>query len=317
MTAKLSDMSNGKLTPPQLAPRHACAMFADEAIRFLGEQKTGPFFCYVAFDAPHDPHIVPDSFPIHYEADKMPVPANFLPLHPFDNGEMTVRDELLLPWPRTQAQVRTMNAEYYRYISYLDAQIGRLLDALDQSPYAKSTIVVFSSDSGVARGSHGLIGKQSLYEHSIRVPLIVKGPGIPEGKTTDALCYLFDVLPTLGKLCRVPGPKTSEGVELGAVLRDPTVPARPNLLFAYKSAQRAVCDSRWKLIRYPLANRTQLFDLQADPNETADLVDKPEHRNRVAELTALLSKEMLRYGDKAPLNLPKGKPAAGSDSDIR
>ena len=238
LMAKLSDLKDGKLTPPQLAPRHACAMFADEAIRFMGEKKDGPFFCYVAFDAPHDPHIVPDSFPIHYDVDKMPTPPNFLPLHPFDNGEMTVRDELLLPWPRTAAQVRTMNAEYYRYISYLDVQIGRVVDALEASPHAKNTIVVFSSDSGVARGSHGLIGKQSLYEHSIRVPLLVSGPGIPAGKTTDALCYLFDVLPTLGKLCGVSGPNSSEGAEFSAVLRDPTVPARPNLMFAYKSAQR-------------------------------------------------------------------------------
>ena len=317
MAAKLSDLRDGKLTPPQLAPRHACAMFADEAIRFVGQHKGGPFFCYVAFDAPHDPHIVPDGFPIRYEADKMPLPPNFLPLHPFDNGELTVRDELLLPWPRTAAQVRTMNAEYYRYISYLDVQIGRVLDALEASSYAKNTIVVFSSDSGVARGSHGLIGKQSLYEHSVRVPLIIRGPGIPAGKTTDALCYLFDVLPTLGKLCAVPGPKTSEGAEFSAVLRDPTVPARPSLMFAYKSAQRAVCDKRWKLIRYPLVDKTQLFDLQADPNEIANLADNPEYKDRVAELTTLLGKEMLHFGDKAPLILPRGKPASGSGADIR
>jgi arylsulfatase A-like enzyme len=228
-----------------------------------------------------------------------------------------VRDELLLPWPRTSKQVRTMNTEYYRYISYLDAQIGRVLDALEASPYAKNTIVVFSSDSGVARGSHGLIGKQSLYEHSIRVPLIIRGPGIPVGKSTDALCYLFDVLPTLGKLCDVTGPKTSEGAEFSAVLRDPTVPARPDLLFAYKSAQRAVCDKRWKLIRYPLVGRTQLFDLQADPDEIANLADKPEYKNRVAELTALLRKEMLRFGDKAPLTISNSKPAADPGTDIR
>lgn len=127
LQAKLSDLTNGKLEPPQLAPKHACEVFADEAIRFLQEHKSGPFFCYVPFDAPHDPHIVPDDFPIHYDADKMPLPPNFLPQHPLDNGEMVVRDEQLLPWPRPADEVRKMNAEYYRYISHLDAQVGRVL----------------------------------------------------------------------------------------------------------------------------------------------------------------------------------------------
>ncbi len=298
MKAKLSDLKNGKLTPPRIAPRHACEIFADEAVRFLGEHHSGPFFGYVAFDAPHDPHIVPDNFPIHYDPDKMPLPKNFMPQHPFDNGEMKVRDELLLPWPRTEAKVRTMNAEYYRYISYLDSQIGRVLDALERSPYAKNTIVVFSADSGVARGSHGLIGKQNLYEHSLRVPLIVSGPGIPGGKTTDALCYLFDVLPTLGMLCGVAAPRTSEGTDLSPVLRNPEKAGRTQLMFAYKSAQRALCNERWKLIRYPLVDKNQLFDLKADPNEVDNLAYNPGYAERVADLTARLEQEMARYGDK-------------------
>src|SRR5207249_11757607 len=121
--------------------------------------------------------------------------------------------------------------EYYRYISYLDSQIGRVLDALETSPHADNTYVVFSADSGVARGSHGLIGKQNVYEHSVRVPLLIRGPGIPAGKRTDAVGSLFDVLPTLGKLCGVPAPRTSEGIEFTASLSDPTRPARPQLLF--------------------------------------------------------------------------------------
>ena len=150
MKAKLSDMADGKLTPPELAPKHACEVFADETIRFLKEHKQGPFFCYVAFDAPHDPHVVPDGFPITYDPAAMPLPPNYLPQHPWDNGEMLVRDEQLLPWPRPPEKVRKMNAEYYRYISYLDSQIGRILDALDASPFASNTFVVFSADSGVA-----------------------------------------------------------------------------------------------------------------------------------------------------------------------
>ena len=309
MQAMLSDMADGKLGKPQLAPKHACAVFADEAIRFLKEQKSGPFFCYVPFDAPHDPHVVPDNFLVRYDAAKMPLPPNFLPQHPWDNGEMTVRDEALLPWPRPPEKTREMNAEYYRYISYLDAQIGRILDALDASPYAQNTIVVFAADSGVARGSHGLIGKQNVYEHSVRVPLLISGPGIPAGKRTEAMCYLFDVLPTLGKLCDVTAPKTSEGIEFTATLRDPSKPARPQLLFAYRNVQRAVRDERWKLILYPQVDKTQLFDLQTDPNETTNLADKPEQAARVVALTALLVKEQKQDGDTAPLTVPNPKPA--------
>ena len=121
-----------------------------------------------------------------------------------------------------------MLADYYRYISYLDAQIGRILDALDASPYAKNTIVVFSADSGVARGSHGLIGKQNLYEHSVRVPLIISGPGIPAGKRTDAMCYLFDVLPTLGKLCGVPRTQNQRRHRVRHRARSPPIPPARN-----------------------------------------------------------------------------------------
>lgn len=312
MKAKLSDMVDGKLTPPQIAPKHACEVFADEAIRFLKEHQRGPFLCYVPFDAPHDPHVVPDDFPVRYAPEAMPLPPAFLPQHPWDNGEMTIRDEQLLPWPRTADRVKAFNAEYYRYISYLDAQIGRVLDALAASPFATNTIVVFAADSGVARGSHGLIGKQSVYEHSMRVPLILAGPGIVAGRRTDALCYLFDVLPTLGKLCGIEGPKSSEGLEFTATLRDPARAARGELLFGYKNVQRAVTDGRWKLIRYPQVDRTQLFDLRNDPEETLDLAAKPEQAARVKQLTTLMEAQQRHFGDTAPLTVAKPKPAAWS-----
>jgi arylsulfatase A-like enzyme len=300
MKAPLCDVIDGKLTKPRIAAGHACAVFADEAIRFLKAQAIGPFFCYVPFDAPHDPHIVPADFSIRYNPGDMPLPASFLPQHPWDNGEMRIRDEVLLPHPRPPAAVQQMLADYYRYISYLDAQIGRVLDALEASPHAKNTLVVFAADSGVARGSHGLIGKQNLYEHSLRVPLIISGPGIPAGKRTEAMCYLFDVLPTLGKLCGVPPPKTSEGIEFSASLRDPTTPARAQMMFAYRNVQRAVRDERYKLIRYPLVDKTQLFDLQTDPQEITNLADQPAHAAKVREMLEQLHKQQQQSGDTAP-----------------
>ena len=309
LNAKLSDLVDGSLTPAQLAPKHACEVFADEAIRFLNEQHERPFFCYVPFDAPHDPHVVPKDFKIRYDADQIPLPPNFLPQHPWNNGEMTIRDEALLRWPRQPEKIREMIAEYYRYVSYLDAEIGRVLDVLEASPHAKNTIVVFAADSGVARGSHGLIGKQNCYEHSMRVPLIMSGPGIPPGQRTNAMCYLFDVLPTLGKLCDVPGPTTSEGIEFTATVKDPTHAARPQLVLGYKSVQRAIRDDRWKLIRYPHIDKTQLFDLQADPHEITNLADKPEHAPKVADLMTRLEKDLTAFGDKQPLKVANPEPA--------
>ena len=303
MEAKLSDVVDGKVAQAKPCTKHACEVFADEAIRFIQEQSGAPFFAYVPFDGPHDPHIVPDDFPIHYTADEIPLPPNFLPQHPFNNGEMAIRDEQLLPWPRSEAGVRAFLASYYRYISFLDVQIGRVLAALEASPHAKNTIIVFSADSGVARGSHGLIGKQNVYEHSMRVPLIIAGPGIAENQRSEALCYLFDVLPTLGKLCGVTGPKTSDGIDFSATLSDASKPARSQLMFAYRNVQRAFTDGRWKLIRYPQVDRTQLFDLQVDPFEVTDLAAKPEHAAKVAELTTALEKEMRQSGDTAALKV--------------
>jgi arylsulfatase A-like enzyme len=310
MKAKLGNLENGRLTPPELSTKHACQVFADETVRFLQEHKDGPFFVYVPFDGPHDPHIVPDDFPIHYDPAAIPLPPNFLPLHPFNNGEMDIRDERLLPWPRPPDQVRAQIADYYRYISYLDQLVGQILDALEASPFAKNTLVVFASDSGVARGSHGLIGKQNLYEHSVRVPLIVAGPGIPVDRRTDAMCYLFDVLPTLGNLGHISTPEGSEGLDLGAVLKDPTSAGRSSLVFGYKAVQRAIRDDRWKLIRYPKVDVTQLFDLAADPFETRDLARDPAYMETVRQLTAKLAAELKRADDKAALTVSNTDPAA-------
>lgn len=310
MQAKLSDLADGKLTPPKLASKHACEVFADEAIRFLREHRDGPFFCYVPFDAPHDPHIVPDDFPVRYSPEEIPLPPNFLPQHPWNNGEMTVRDEALLPWPRPPERVRAMLAEYYRYISFLDAQVGRILNALEASPHVANTIVVFSADSGVARGSHGLIGKQNLYEFdAVRVPLIIAGPGIVVGKRTEAMCYLFDVLPTLGKLCGVKGPETNQGFDFSATLGEPARPARRELMFAYKNFQRAYTDGRWKLIRYPQVDRTQLFDLLSDPYEVTDLAGKSEFSKKIIELTAALKHLQVESGDTNALTVASPRPA--------
>lgn len=311
LKAPTSDMlPTGKLTPAKISPKHLCEEATDETLAFLKSQDgRKPFFSYLAFDGPHDPHIVPEGFTIDYAPASIPLPPNFLPQHPFDNGEMVIRDEQLLPWPRKQADIQAMLAEYYRYVSFLDVQVGRILDAVDASPHAANTIIVYAADSGVARGSHGLIGKQNLYEHSMRVPLIIAGPGIAADRRAEAMCYLFDVMPTLGKLCGVATPSGSNGREFAEVLKDPTQPGRPFLMFGYKSIQKALNDGRWKLIRYPHVDRTQLFDLQSDPYETKDLSALPEHADRIKAMREKLAAEMKADGDNDPLTAAKILPA--------
>ena len=169
---------------------------------------------------------------------------------------------------------------------------------------------MFSADSGVARGSHGLIGKQNLYEHSVRVPLIIAGPGIPAGTKSAAMCYLYDVIPTLGKLCGVTNPEPSEAREFSPTLHDPNRPARAELVFGYRAVQRGIRDDRWKLIRYPQINKTQLFDMPNDPYELHDLAGKPESAGKVQELLSRLEQALKQYGDKCALTVPNPKPAS-------
>jgi len=273
-------------------------LFADEAVRFLRTEKgPGPFFLYVAFTAPHDPRTPPEPQASLYDPTRMPLPANFLPEHPFDNGEMKVRDEELAPRPRDPETVRRHLAAYYGMVSHMDSEIGRILDALRETGRDKDTLVVFASDQGLAIGSHGLLGKQNLYDHSVRTPLVFCGPGVPRGGQSDALCYLFDVFPTLCDLTGMKAPATVEGQSLAPILSGKAAKARDLVFGAYRDVQRMVRTDRWKLIRYPKVGRAQLFDLKEDPEETRDLSADPACAARIAELDALLRKEQKKLGD--------------------
>ena len=286
---------------------HSVKLFADAASRFIKSRKPAdaPFLCYVAFNFPHDPRTAPADFRAKYRDKDMPLPANFLPEHPFDNGELKVRDEMLAPHPRTPEVVRKHLADYYASIEYLDSQVGRILDALRDAGRLDDTLVVFAGDHGLAIGSHGLFGKQNLYEHSMRSPVILAGPGIPAGRKVDAFTYLFDLFPTLGDLAGVAPPKGSEGLSLVPVFRGLEPSRRADVFTAYRNIQRALRDDRWKLIVYPRIGKVQLFDLRDDPNETHDLSGDPAHAEDVARMTARLHHRQAEFGDVS------GTPAAG------
>lgn len=273
-------------------------LFADQAIQFLKSTPTNQPFClYAAFTTPHDPRSAPPHFQSLYPPRNQRVPPNFLPLHPFNNGEIDVRDEKLLPWPRTPSAIQNEIADYYASITATDAQIGRILDALDDSGRASSTLIVFAGDNGLALGSHGLLGKQNLYEHSTRVPLILAGPGIPRNQRNDQLCYLLDLAPTLCALANIPAPLGTEGHSLIPTPNSPNISKRKTLLTAYRDVQRAVTDGSWKLIHYPKIDRTQLFDLKRDPHEIHDLANHPRYLAQRARMEVLLEQEQKASGD--------------------
>lgn len=263
-------------------------LFSDAAIDFLERyDEKAPFMAYVSYTAPHDPRMAPKEYEDLYDPGRIEVPENFHPVHPFDNGEMVIRDEMLAPFPRTPEVVQEHIAAYYAMITHLDAHIGRVLEALEKTGRADDTIIVFAGDNGLAVGQHGLMGKQNMYDHSIRVPLAVTGPGIPEGGRSDALCYLLDLFPTLCDLLDLPTPETVEGRSLAPIVQGQTDSGGyENLFFAYMDCQRAVRDDRWKLVEYfGEADRvTQLFDLAADPRETANLASAPDMEEQLTRL---------------------------------
>ena len=137
-----------------------------------------PFFLHVNFTAPHDPRLVPPGFADRYPADKTELPKNFRAEHPFDHGNFYGRDELQLHWPRMPDETRRDLAVYYAVISHLDEQVGRIVAALEETGQLDRTLIIYSSDHGLAMGSHGLRGKQNMYEHSVGVPLILRKLGI-------------------------------------------------------------------------------------------------------------------------------------------
>jgi len=284
-------------------------LFADATLEFLNSQKGSdqPFFAYVAFSSPHDPRTAPEPYRQWYAPDSVSLPPNFLPEHPFDNGELRVRDEMLRAHPRTPEAVREELAAYYAMISEVDAQIGRLLDALDANGQLDNTLIVFAGDNGLAVGSHGLLGKQNLYEHSVRVPLILAGPGIPQNETRDALSYLFDLFPTLTELAGLPTPPTVQGRSLVPVLQDPDAAFREAVFYAYRDFQRGVRTAdNWKLIRYHVEGTlyTQVFDLNEDPYERRNLADDPAYVAQRERLEALLLEQSKAYHDRVDLADP-------------
>jgi arylsulfatase A-like enzyme len=296
---------------------HSSEIYGDTVIRYLRERKTDrPFFIYLAPPVPHDPRVAPKEFMDLYDPARVPLPPAYLPIHPFDNGEMAVRDEKLAPWPRTPEVIRRHQADYYAAITCLDHHFGRILDTLRELGQLDNTIIIFASDNGLNVGDHGLMGKQNLYEFGgMHVPLVIAGPGIKHGRS-DAFVYLFDLFPTICDLAHVRVPKAAEGRSLLPALKGRKFKGRAVMFNVYKDVQRSIRDDRWKLIQYPQINRTQLFDLKNDPHELNDLAPDINCASKVVELMKQMRAAQAEWGDTCPLTSTNPKPAAWSPARV-
>lgn len=290
--------------------KHWSEVLKDDALAFIEQTNSSenPFFMYLAFNAPHDPRQAPQEFLDKYPIENISVPESFLPLYPFKdsigNGP-DLRDEALAPFPRTEYAVKTHIREYYALITHLDEQIGEIVKALKSTGKMDNTYIVFTADHGLAVGRHGLIGKQSQFDHSVRPPFIIVGPKIPKGQKVNADIYLQDAMATSLELAEIEKP---DYVFFNSVLDLATDKRKKShydaIYGAYIDVQRMIRKDGFKLIVYPKIKKVLLFDMEKDPEEMNNLAEKSAYEQKVGLLFKDLLKkqqEMRDHLDLSPL----------------
>jgi uncharacterized sulfatase len=268
---------------------------ATEAVRQLEKTREKPFFLAVGFFRPHTPYVAPAKYFETYPLDRIQLP------------NLSDEDRARKPapaWASAKPEQETMTDKqrreaiqaYHASISFMDAQVGRVLDALDRLQLTEKTIVVFLSDHGYHMYQHGLWQKMSLFENSARVPLIVAAPGkAGNGRKTRGLAELVDVYPTLVDLAGKTSSEPLEGVSLRPLLEDPAKSVKEA---AFTQIRRGMFDGysvRTDRHRYTLWDEgkkgEQLYDLETDPSETTNLAAQPNH----AEMVKTLRQRVVEY----------------------
>ncbi|MGV8895227.1 MAG: sulfatase-like hydrolase/transferase [Rhodoglobus sp.] len=276
---------------------HSSERWTDAAVDFLNKahDEDKPFFLHIAYHAPHDPRQADQEFLDLYPLSEVRVPPNAMPVHPFDNGELDIRDEVLAPTPRTPEAVQLHRKEYFAILTHADREIGRILDALDLSGDLENTVIVFSGDHGLALGEHGLMGKQNLYDHSVRVPLVIAGPGVPVNTESSELVYSGSIFATICHLSGIPQP---EHLGFPVLPYTADMPASHDAIFgAYKDLQRSIRTAEYKLIEYPQIQQTQLFSISDDPWELTNLAEVSDHAALMTALQAMLATAQAQFRD--------------------
>lgn len=282
--------------------KHSSEIFSEAAVRFIkGHKSVEPFFLYVGFTSPHDPKVMPDQYKGRYDTSNISVPVNFMPKHPFNNGELKIRDEMLASFPRDPAEIKIHIRDYYAMLSHMDDEIGKIIQSLKESGLYENTIIVLAGDNGLALGQHGLMGKQNLYEHSIKVPLIFSGRNIPKGKINTSFVYTMDIFPTICNLTNITVPPSVQG----KVILGKKVQQRTSLFYAYRDFQRAVRKGDWKMIVYQVKGQEtiQLFNIKQDPFELNDLANDHHYTNKIVEMKIEMSSQKELNNDVASVKI--------------
>ncbi|MEM8668695.1 MAG: sulfatase [Planctomycetota bacterium] len=267
-----------------------------------------PFFLSVGFFLPHVPCYATQQWFDLYPDQSMTMP----PILADDRNDTPESSWFIhwdLPEPRTSwlrenNELRNLVRSYLACVSFVDSQVGRVLDAVEKSPFADNTIVVLWSDHGYHLGEKAISGKNSLWRHSTRVPLIIAGPGVPSDAKCEQPAELMDLYPTLAELAALPKAAGVEGLSLMPQINDPTTPRDRPAICSHNAGNHSVCDTRWRYIRYADGGE-ELYDRLADPLELTNVlwggeVD-PEHRQQADRLATFLpaNEEPLAPGSRA------------------
>ncbi len=290
--------------------KHWSEVVRDDALDYLAAaaKDDKPFFMYTAFNAVHDPRQSPKKYIDRYPLSRIQLPKNWLPEYPYKDAmgcSARLRDEKLAPFPRTENAIKVNRQEYYAIAEHMDEQIGRILDGLEKSGKADNTYIFFTADHGLGVGHHGLLGKQNLYDHSVRVPFIAVGPGIPKNKKLDTPIYLQDVMPTTLALAGVAQPDHVEFQNLLPILHGEQKESKYQAVYgAYLELQRSIILGNHKLILYPKISKARLYDLKNDPDEMKDLIDTADGKKLAKRLFKRLLKMQREINDSLDLKAP-------------
>ncbi len=307
---------------------------ADEAVARLKaarEKPAEPFFLAVGFLKPHLPFCAPQKYWDLYDRAAIPLaerrdpPAGAPTYAPQFGGELRNYKDIPAKGALDDDLQRTLVHGYYAATSYMDAQLGRVLDALDETGLASNTIVVLWGDHGWHLGDHGMWCKHTNYEQAARIPLIVVAPGMKPGLRTASLVESVDILPTLCDLASLPAPQGIDGQSFVPVLKDPAQASRTSAIHVYPRGERigrAIRTARYRLVEWKKPGEAadkaelELYDYQQDPLETKNLA--AENPAAVTELRAILSKHpeakpQLRAESKKAEGEPKKADAKPTD----
>ena len=283
-------------------------VIADEAIAALRKMKDEPFFLAVGFLKPHLPFIAPKKYWDLYDREKIPMAAN--PFAPKDApkialtnwGELRAYHDIPRVGPLTDEETRTLKHGYYACVSYMDAQLGRVLSELDRLGLRDNTVVILWGDHGWKLGEHAMWCKHTNFEIDARVPLICSAPNQKAaGKHSTALVEFVDIYPTLCELAGLPLPEHLEGNSFAALLDNPDLSGDPTAISQYPRGNIMGYSMRTDRYRFTLWQKreaphetvaVELYDHETDPNENANIAADPGNAKLIKELTAQLEAEI-------------------------